>query len=110
MSPLHLAALTRAGEKIKKQPDPRESAIWISEKVALVFGLGWDAVQPKDVIGLAAVGMLDEAVKDRKGFYEKNFLQYAVKPKEKAGRGFRDDGSEQIDYAAKLEKRHAGAG
>lgn len=101
--PEHMAALTEAAHAVESQPDPRASAMWASEKVTLVLGLGWDRVRPEDIIGLTALGLLEEAVLDRPKFYKEILLPYAVKTKEQGGTKFSDDGTEQIDYVTELE-------
>lgn len=104
----HMAALTEAAEAVEAEPDLRASAIWASEKATLVLGLGWERVCSEDVIGLTALGLLEEAVRDRPKFYKEVLLQYAVKTKDRAGTKFSDDGQEQIDYAQKLTERAKG--
>jgi len=104
-SPNYLKTLTESARKIKQQPDSRQSAQWAAEHLTMVQNCGWDAIKPKDVIGLVALGMLQEGLQNPSTFYEKLLLNYSVKQKDKSATGVSDDGREQIEYAERLAKR-----
>jgi hypothetical protein len=101
----HLEVLTRAARAVEKQLGIYESAEWAAQNAPVVANLGWDTIKPEEVPGTAALGLLQNAVKDMPGFYEKVLSKYTQKPKEKGKTAFKDDGSEQIEYAAKLAGR-----
>jgi hypothetical protein len=106
----HLASLTRAAAALETQADLRTSALWASEKIPIVVDLGWNAVGPDDVIGLAALNMLTRGVRDQDKFLKEVLPTYAVKPKQEkpGGDGFVDDGREISEYARKLLRECAG--
>jgi hypothetical protein len=101
----HLELLTTAAHEIEKQPGIYESAEWAARYAPVVANLGWEKLRVEEVPGTTALGLLQNAVKDMPGFYEKVLSKYTQKPKDKGKATFKDDGSEQIDYATRLGKR-----
>jgi len=102
--PEHIRLLTEAAQAVDKQPDSTDSLNWAFEKLALVMNMGWDTIQPEDVIGVGALGLLQRGVEDPKWFYEK-IAARSFKKNETGQTGFEDDGTEQIEYAEKLAQR-----